>query len=122
MMAASFLYKAVRHNIDEGVRLDGKLFQEVHTTKHGLMRIFKVLGVSEESKKWVADPANRKCDAEGSWYCVGQYPPALHKLISKRKNFAQLEDFNRKDGEKSAYTRMVEEKMKREEAGWDDHI
>ena len=62
----------------------------------------------------------------------GQYPPALHKLISKRKNFAQLEveqltrvtvlgaceersfknslpqqDFNRKDGEKSAYTRMV---------------
>ncbi|CAE7565085.1 stt-3 [Symbiodinium microadriaticum] len=107
MMAASFLYKAVRHNIDEGVRLDGKLFQEVHTTKHGLMRIFKVLGVSEESKKWVADPANRKCDAEGSWYCVGQYPPSLHKLISKRKNFAQLEDFNRKDGEKSAYTRMV---------------
>lgn len=56
----------------------------------------------------------------------GQYPPALSKLIAKRKNFAQLEDtdtapqavayvawpgqrqdFNRKDGEKSAYTRMV---------------
>ena len=55
----------------------------------------------------------------------------MHKLIAKRKNFAQLEagvssprmnlfvdpwclclltsvqDFNRKDGEKSAYTRMV---------------
>lgn len=102
--------------------MDPKLFKEVHTTKYGLMRIFKVLGVSEESKNWIADPANRKCDAPGSWYCVGQYPPALSKLIAKRKNFAQLEDFNRKDGEKSAYTRMVEEKMKREEAGWDDNI
>lgn len=121
MMAASFLYKAVKHNM-EGVRLDPKLFKEVHTTKYGLMRIFKVLGVSEESKNWIADPANRKCDAPGSWYCVGQYPPALSKLIAKRKNFAQLEDFNRKDGEKSAYTRMVEDKMKGEEAGWDDHI
>lgn len=121
MMASSFLYKAVKHNM-EGVRLDPKLFKEVHTTKYGLMRIFKVLGVSEESKNWIADPANRKCDAPGSWYCVGQYPPALSKLIAKRKNFAQLEDFNRKDGEKSAYTRMVEEKMKREEAGWDDNI
>ncbi|CAJ1366931.1 unnamed protein product [Effrenium voratum] len=122
MMAASFLYKAVKHNLEDGVKLDPKLFKEVHTTKFGLMRIFKVLNVSEESKNWVADPSNRKCDAPGSWYCVGQYPPALSKLIAKRKNFAQLEDFNRKDGEKSAYTRMVEEKMKQEEAGWDDHI
>ena len=27
-------------------------------------------------------------------YCAGQYPPALKKLIARRKNFAQLEDFN----------------------------
>ena len=78
------------------VRLDPKLFKEVHTTKHGLMRIFQVLNVSGESKAWVADPKNRICDAPGSWYCVGQYPPALKGLIAKRKNFSQLEDFNRK--------------------------
>ena len=42
----------------------------------------------------VADPANRVCDAPGSWYCTGQYPPALSSLIARRKNFRQLEDFN----------------------------
>eukprot|EP00931_Biecheleriopsis_adriatica_P046113 TRINITY_DN26462_c0_g1_i1.p1 TRINITY_DN26462_c0_g1~~TRINITY_DN26462_c0_g1_i1.p1 ORF type:complete len:792 (-),score=157.27 TRINITY_DN26462_c0_g1_i1:124-2160(-) len=120
MMEKSFLYKAVKHNIDEGVKLDKKLFKEVHSTTHGLLRVFKVLNISEESKAWVADPGNRNCDAPGSWYCVGNYPPALSKLIAKRKNFAQLEDFNKKDGEKSAYTRLVEEKMKQEEGGWDN--
>eukprot|EP00929_Paragymnodinium_shiwhaense_P063640 TRINITY_DN3179_c0_g4_i1.p1 TRINITY_DN3179_c0_g4~~TRINITY_DN3179_c0_g4_i1.p1 ORF type:complete len:839 (-),score=173.92 TRINITY_DN3179_c0_g4_i1:173-2689(-) len=109
MMANSFLYKAVNHNMQQGVRLNGKYFKEVHTTKHGLMRIFKVMNVSEESKEWIADPKNRVCDAPGSWYCVGQYPPALAPLISKRRNFAQLEDFNKKDGQKSAYTKLIEE-------------
>ena len=33
--------------------------------------------MSQESKEWLADPANRVCDAPGSWYCVGRYPPAL---------------------------------------------
>jgi len=108
MMAKSFLYKAVNHNVQQGVKLSTKLFQEVHTTKYGLMRVFKVLNVSQESKDWIADPANRVCDAPGSWYCVGQYPPALKPLIDRRRNFAQLEDFNRK-GEKSAYTKLVEE-------------
>ena len=35
----------------------------------------------------------------GSWYCDGQYPPALQDLIGRRKNFAQLEDFNVKRSE-----------------------
>merc|ERR1711988_261008 len=65
MMGASFLYKAVNHNMQKGVRLNGKYWQEVHTTKYGLMRVFKVLNVSEESKLWCADPSNRKCDAPG---------------------------------------------------------
>eukprot|EP00927_Polykrikos_kofoidii_P068264 TRINITY_DN6361_c1_g1_i1.p1 TRINITY_DN6361_c1_g1~~TRINITY_DN6361_c1_g1_i1.p1 ORF type:complete len:828 (+),score=94.76 TRINITY_DN6361_c1_g1_i1:64-2547(+) len=107
MMASSFLYKAVNHNVKDGVRLNSKLWKEVHTTKYGLMRIFKVMNISQESKDWVADPKNRVCDAPGSWYCVGQYPPALAPLIAKRRNFAQLEDFNKK-GEKSAYTKMIE--------------
>merc|ERR1712087_303412 len=60
MMAESLLYKAVKHNMQEGVRLSKKLFQEVHTTKHGLMRVYKVMNVSQESKDWMADPANRE--------------------------------------------------------------
>ena len=46
------------------------------------------------------DPENRQCDAPGSWYCVGQYPPALGELIEKGKAFAQLEDFNAKRSSK----------------------
>ena len=53
-----------------------------------------MLKVSKKSKEWVANPANRDCDAPGSWYCTGNYPPALHELINQRKNFKQLEDFN----------------------------
>jgi len=108
MMGESFLYKAVKHNIEAGVSLNPKLWKEVHTTKYGLMRVFKVQNVSQESKRWVADPKNKDCDAPGSWYCVGNYPPALKPLIAKRRNFAQLEDFNKKGSEKSAYTKMIE--------------
>merc|ERR1719215_7520 len=107
MMAKSLLYKAVNHQLQPGVGLNSKLFKEVHTTKYGLMRVFQVLNISQESKDWLADPTNRNCDAPGSWYCVGQYPPALKPLIDKRRNFAQLEDFNKRDEnmEQSAYTK-----------------
>merc|ERR1712060_786896 len=108
MMAKSFLYKAVNHNIK--AKLNPKYFEEVHSTKYGLMRVYKILNVSQESKKWVADPKNRICDAPGSWYCVGQYPPALKQLISKRRNFAQVEDYN-KNGTKSAYTKLIEQEL-----------
>merc|ERR1712151_400829 len=113
MMAKSLLYKAVMHNVEKGVKLDQRLFKEVHTTKRGRMRIYQVVNISQESKDWIADPNNRVCDAPGSWYCVGQYPPALDKLIAKRRSFAQVEDFN-KAGEKSAYTRLIEKEKQRE--------
>eukprot|EP00933_Yihiella_yeosuensis_P082631 TRINITY_DN9657_c0_g1_i1.p1 TRINITY_DN9657_c0_g1~~TRINITY_DN9657_c0_g1_i1.p1 ORF type:complete len:864 (-),score=125.24 TRINITY_DN9657_c0_g1_i1:240-2831(-) len=109
MMAKSLLYKLVQ-NGEGDVKVNPKLFQEVHTTRFGLMRVYKVLNISQESKDWVADPKNRICDAPGSWYCVGQYPPALSELIAKRKNFAQLEDFNKKgEGGKSAYSKLIEQ-------------
>merc|ERR1712187_107293 len=112
MMAESFLYKAVMHKTKPGVALNPKLWKEVHTTKYGLMKVFKVLNVSKESKDWIDNPANRVCDAPGSWYCVGQYPPALAPLIAKRRNFAQLEDFNKKGATKSAYTELIEKQRK----------
>lgn len=117
MMRESFLYRAVKHNLEKGIFLDSKYWKEVHTTKYGLMRVFKVVNASKESKQWIADPKNRVCDAPGSWYCVGQYPPALKKLIDKRRNFAQLEDFNQKGGEQSAYTKLIEEQRKGKKKG-----
>lgn len=112
MMAKSLLYKLVKHKVAPGVKVNEELFKEVHTTKHGLMRVYQVMNVSQESKDWIADPKNRVCDAPGSWYCVGQYPPALSKLIAKRRNFAQIEDFNKK-GTKSAYTKLIEKELGR---------
>lgn len=114
MMAKSLLYKLCQHKVTPGVTVDPKLFQEVHTTQHGLMRVYKVMNVSKESKAWVADPKNRVCDAPGSWYCVGQYPPALAPLIAKRRSFAQIEDFNKKGGEKSAYTKLIDDELRKE--------
>jgi len=107
MMKKSLLFNLVQ-NGEYGAKVHPQLFQEVHHTKHGLMKIYKVMNISEESRDWV--PNNRICDAPGSWYCTGQYPPALEKLISMRKSFSQLEDFNKK-GEKSAYTKLIEKEQ-----------
>ena len=78
------------------------------------MRIFKVKSVSKKSKDWVADPANRVCDAPGSWYCTGQYPPALQSFISQRRDFKQLEDFNVK---KDAHSKKYHEEYMRRMGG-----
>ena len=55
----------------------GKGTVDTHGVILWQVRIYKVKRVSLKSKLWAADPANRVCDAPGSWYCVGQYPPAL---------------------------------------------
>ena len=94
-MEKSLLYKLHSHHRAEGVVANPELFQEVFSSKYGKVRIYKVLKVSEESKRWVADPANLKCDVEGGWFCPGQYPPALIPILNNKKDFAQLEDFNR---------------------------
>ena len=76
-MAASLLYKLVMNGKRPGVEVDPTYFREVYQTKYGMVRIYEVQDVSESSKAWLADPANRLCDAPGSWYCPGQYPPDL---------------------------------------------
>ena len=103
------LYKLHSHKLVPGVEADRNRFKEVFRSKYGKVRIFQVLSVSKESKQWVKD--NRICDVEGSWYCPGQYPPALQKILKEKKDFAQLEDFNR--GEKdSDYTKQYFENLK----------
>jgi len=113
MMSESLLWKLHGHGKKPGVQANPRLFKEAYTSEHGLVRIFQVMNISRESKEWVADPANRKCDAPGSWFCEGQYPPALSKLIEMRKNFRQLEDFNtgKMDKEAEEYQKAYHAKM-----------
>jgi dolichyl-diphosphooligosaccharide--protein glycosyltransferase len=111
MMRKSLLYKLTQYGYREDIKLDPNRFMHVKTTKYGKVRIFKVMHVSQKSKKWIANPENRICDAPGSWYCTGQYPPALSKLIARRKDFSQLEDFNKKKDKQSE--KYNEEYMKR---------
>jgi len=112
-MGESLLYKLHGHNAKQGVKADPNRFKEVFSSKYGKVRIFKVLGVSAESKEWVANPENRVCDCPTCWYCKGQYPPALRTVLSKKKDFAQLEDFNaKKDKEDAeAYQKAYHENM-----------
>ena len=122
MMSRSLLYRLHSHGQVPGVRVDKKLFKEVFTSQYNKVRIFKVVGVSQESKDWIADPANRVCDAPGSWYCVGQYPPALDELMKKKQDFAQLEDFNVKKGKKDeeyqkAYHKRMAGEIREDRAG-----
>merc|ERR1712118_262510 len=93
-MRESLLYKLHSHNITEGVEADPSLFTDAYKSKFGLVRIFKVMNISKSSKEFARNPDNRVCDAPGSWFCRGQYPPALAELFKKKKAFKQLEDFN----------------------------
>ena len=76
LMAQSLLYKLVSFQGS----VSNQRFEEVYTSRYRKVRIYKVVNVSDKSKRWAADPANRVCDAPGSWYCPGQYPPALAKF------------------------------------------
>jgi len=110
MMKKSFLYNLHSHNVRPGVTADPSKFKESYRSRYGKVRIYKLLGVSRASKDWVANPKNKICDAPGSWFCRGQYPPALKKMLDEKKDFAQLEDFNRKDSD-DEYTKKYFENM-----------
>jgi dolichyl-diphosphooligosaccharide---protein glycosyltransferase len=71
----------------------------------------QIQAVDLESKKWVEE--NRICDAPGSWFCRGQYPPALTKVLKEKKDFKQLEDFNAKGGNDEDYQKEYFENLKR---------
>ena len=111
MMEASFLYRLHSHNLVPGVQVDPEKFREVFRSKYGKVRVYKILGVDEESKAWASDPENRICDIEGGWYCRGQYPPALKEVIDKRLDFTQLEDFNRDKNIDSEYQKQYFENL-----------
>jgi dolichyl-diphosphooligosaccharide--protein glycosyltransferase len=111
-MRESLVYKLVQKGNVPGVEVDRNRFQEIYHSKYGKVRIYKILSVSKESKEYVADPANRVCDVPGSWFCPGQYPPALKKVLTIKKDFRQLEDFNAKgQNEDSDYQKQYLENV-----------
>jgi dolichyl-diphosphooligosaccharide--protein glycosyltransferase len=116
-MAESMLFKLVGSGVYPDVEADRNRFREVHRTKYGKVRIYKIQSVSKESKEWVADPSNRDCDAPGSWFCRGQYPPALKKVLKEKKDFKQLEDFNYKGADDSEYQAEYFEKLANKNRG-----
>ena len=85
-MAASMLYKMHENRRKPGVFVNPEWFQEVYTSEYGLVRIYKVLNIDQEAKRWAMDPKNWKCDRPGSWYCPGQYPPGFPKPPSTHKD------------------------------------
>lgn len=93
MMERSLLFRLHGHQIKKGVEADPEKWKEVFRSKYGRVRIYKILGVDQESRDWVVQ--NRACDVDGSWFCPGSYPPGLSDILSRKKDFAQLEDFNR---------------------------
>lgn len=117
MMEKSLLYRLHSGNqySKPGVTVDAELFENVFNSKYGKVRIWKVLNVDEDSKAWVADPANRKCDPPGSWQCAGQYPPAMQAMgdLQNKKAFRQLEDFNadNSDEDSEKYTKEYMARM-----------
>lgn len=93
MMERSLLYRLHGHQIKKGVEADPTKWKEVYRSKYGRVRIYKILDVAEESREWVK--GNVHCDVPGSWFCPGSYPPGLSEILARKKDFAQLEDFNR---------------------------
>ena len=51
MMKKSLLWNLVANGDQKGAKVDPRLFKEVHQTVHGLMRIYAVQNVSQESKE-----------------------------------------------------------------------
>ena len=122
MMEASLLYKLHSGGPGRQVFVDPNRFKNVFNSKYGKVRIWQVLAISEKSRAWSADKANRVCDAPGSWYCEGKYPPLLQKLFKKKgvlkKDFKQLEDFNKKgDDEDDEYQKEYMDRMAGKKTG-----
>ncbi|KAL7546085.1 hypothetical protein ACHAWF_009423 [Thalassiosira exigua] len=109
MMERSLLYKLHSNGLRPGVDVDKNRFKEVYKSTHGKVRIYRINSVSKESKEWVLN--NRVCDAPGSWFCPGQYPPGLQKVLKEKKDFKQLEDFNAKTEADDEYQRKYFEHL-----------
>jgi dolichyl-diphosphooligosaccharide--protein glycosyltransferase len=94
MMQESLVYNLVLNRFDPNVEpISPEYYQEVYTSTNRMVRVYKVMRVSKDSKRYCAE--NRGYQ---SWYSgkplLEAYPPGLKNVLSKREDFEQLEDFN----------------------------
>ena len=73
-MRASLLFQLHSYRLDEDVPAP-RHFEEAYTTEHDMVRIFKVLDVSAESRAY--------CDEHR------RYPPALDSILAQLTAFKQ---------------------------------
>merc|ERR1719158_2023 len=66
-------------------KYDKSKWEMVHRTANGLVKIFKIHGIDEESKAWSVDLKNKKCDEGSDWICRGDYPPKVREYTDQRK-------------------------------------
>jgi hypothetical protein len=119
MMRDSLVYNLVLNQFDHNVpALPPKTFKEAFTSSHRMVRIYKVLGISKDSKKYCAE--NRgyiawKAGKPG----FEAYPPGLRDVLAGKKDFEQLEDFNakksraKKDAEEAERLKKAAEEAER---------
>ena len=86
--------------------LDTNLFEEVYYSQNKRVRIVKVHQVSQESRAYAAEPSNRLCDAPGSWYCPGTYPPSLQALFNRSEASREAQAYQK------AYDARIREQLK----------
>ena len=74
MMRESVLHKLDARDGDGHSFIDDDRFEEVY--KNLKVRLVKVKGASQTSKRYSADPRNRLCDAPGSCTALASSLPA----------------------------------------------
>eukprot|EP00998_Keelungia_sp_KM082_P000633 NODE_1072_length_1483_cov_78.830383_g1061_i0.p1 GENE.NODE_1072_length_1483_cov_78.830383_g1061_i0~~NODE_1072_length_1483_cov_78.830383_g1061_i0.p1 ORF type:complete len:469 (-),score=164.22 NODE_1072_length_1483_cov_78.830383_g1061_i0:75-1286(-) len=85
MMRDSLLYRLHHWGLDPNSPALS-LYEHVFTSKHRMVRIYKVKNRSKESKKFCKEALAWAKENGGG----GKYPPALDKVIEKRKAFKQF--------------------------------
>ncbi|KAL1496089.1 hypothetical protein AB1Y20_014715 [Prymnesium parvum] len=80
MMAESLIYHLTAELFDSVAMRP--YAREAYVSSRGLVRIVRLQAVDLSSRQWAADPRHRRCDAPGSWYCPGRYPPKLRALFA----------------------------------------
>jgi len=100
MMYESLVYNLVLNKFDPNVPpLPPGTFEEVYTTSNRMMRIYRVVKPSKESKKYCAENRGYKAWLAGT-HLLEAYPPQLKSVLEGREDFQQLEDFNVKKAKK----------------------
>lgn len=100
MMEKSMVYTMVNYRLDPKVpQFPTGTFEEAYTTKHSMVRIYKVLNTDEDSREYTNQGLGYKAWYEGKSLDQA-YPPGLNKVLKSKSDFVQLEDFNRNKDKK----------------------